>query len=137
MSKHLDDANCSLKLHMLVFDLISFTRNGFKNDKELKLSANIQVSENDSIERKRVSLTFSGKKDDEYTFEIKLSGFFSVENESKELEDTLLRQNAVAILMPYMRSQLSLLTAQPETEPIVLPPFNIVEMLNSSKKQQV
>lgn len=39
--------------------------------------------------------------------------------------------DTVAILMPYVRSQVSLITAQPEVECVVLPPFNIVEMLKN------
>lgn len=34
--------------------------------------------------------------------------------------------------MPYMRSQISLLTAQPDTDCVVLPPFNVNEMLDQS-----
>lgn len=40
-------------------------------------------------------------------------------------------KNAVAILMPYLRSELTLLTAQPDTESVVLPPFNINKMMES------
>lgn len=47
------------------------------------------------------------------------------ENEKNEL----ISKNAVAIIMPYMRSQVSLLTAQPEVDCVVLPPFNINNML--------
>lgn len=49
------------------------------------------------------------------------------------MEDTIIQQNAVAIVMPYIRSEVSLLTAQPGLETVVLPPFNIVEMMNNSK----
>ena len=36
--------------------------------------------------------------------------------------------------MPYLRSQVSLLTAQPEVECVVLPAFNVNAMLAGSKK---
>jgi len=38
-------------------------------------------------------------------------------------------KNSVAILTPYLRSEVSLLTAQPEVEYVVLPVFNINNML--------
>ena len=41
--------------------------------------------------------------------------------------------DAVAILMPYLRSELTLLTAQPEMESVVLPPFNINKMLEQAE----
>lgn len=45
-------------------------------------------------------------------------------------EDKLLQQNAVAIIMPYIRSEVSILTAQPGMDTVVLPPLNTVELLN-------
>ena len=48
--------------------------------------------------------------------------------EDKIVQD-LINKNAVAILMPYLRSELTLLTAQPDTDSVVLPPFNINKML--------
>lgn len=64
--------------------------------------------------------------------EIQASGFFSYEGDAN---DTVIQQNAVAIVMPYIRSQVSILTAQPGVESVVLPPFNIVEMMKDSKRE--
>ena len=70
-------------------------------------------------------------------FLIRLSGFFMIEN-NKNLEDTLkqdlISKNAVAIMMPYLRSEATLLTAQPGTDSIVLPIFNINNMIDKEKK---
>ena len=74
-----------------------------------------------------------GKKLEEYTFEISLSGFFSIEADeelTEDLKNTLITKNSIAILMPYLRSEVSLLTAQPEVDCVVLPAFNVNNMLN-------
>lgn len=73
-----------------------------------------------------------GTKQDEYNIDISLSGFFRVEGqvEDKTVQD-LIKKNAVAILMPYLRSELTLLTAQPDTDSVVLPPFNINKMFGN------
>ena len=47
-----------------------------------------------------------------------------------DLKNELISKNSVAILMPYLRSEISLLTAQPETETVVLPVFNINRMMD-------
>ncbi len=47
---------------------------------------------------------------------------------SKEIELLTL---LTAILMPYLRSELTLLTAQPDTDSVVLPPFNINKMFKN------
>lgn len=121
-----------LKLNKIVFDKMEFIRLGFRNDKELKLEIQSNVSQRQETEIYRVTLLLKGKKPEEYTLEISLSGYFSIESEDKlaeDLKNTLVTKNSVAILMPYLRSQLSLLTAQPEVECVVLPPFNINNML--------
>ena len=121
-----------LKLNKIVFDKMEFIRLGFRNDKELKLEIQSNVSQRQETEIYRVTLLLKGKKPEEYTLEISLSGYFSIESENKlaeDLKNTLVTKNSVAILMPYLRSQLSLLTAQPEVECVVLPPFNINNML--------
>ena len=51
-------------------------------------------------------------------------------------KDILVKKNAVSILMPYIRSQLSLLTAQPEVECQVLPPLNVAKMFEETKQNQ-
>ncbi len=66
--------------------------------------------------------------------EINLVGFFSFDNEEvldESKKNDLISKNAVAIMMPYLRSEVSLLTAQPGVECVVLPPFNINKMMKS------
>lgn len=122
--------NSILTLQKMVFDRIEFDRKGFKNTKELKFELQVQIGldQNDTY---KVTLVLNGTKQDEYNIVISLSGFFKVEGQEK-LEDKivqdLINKNAVAILMPYLRSELTLLTAQPDTDSVVLPPFNINKM---------
>ena len=122
-----------LQLQKMVFDKIEFTRLGFKNDNNPKFNIEsnfMQAAEDENFFK--VELLMKCRKEDEYNFEIKLDGYFSFSDDSKLEEsekETLITKNAVAILMPFMRSQISLLTAQPETDCIVLPPFNINSML--------
>ena len=122
-----------LKLETLVFDSIEFKRKGFKNDNDIKFQIEVQVGKGqDNISK--VTLILKGVKEDEYDMLISLSGFFSFDKveeiDDKQME-TLLNKNAVAILMPYLRSEVSLLTAQPNTDCIVLPPFNINKLMDT------
>lgn len=47
----------------------------------------------------------------------------------------ILEKNTIAIMFPYIRSYISIMTTQPGMNPIVLPPMNIVAMVNDQKKQ--
>lgn len=129
----MEQYNSALNLQKLVFDKIEFERKGFKNTQELQfeLQAQIGVDENGVY---KVTLVLNGTKQDEYDVVISLSGFFKLEGqvEDKTGQD-LINRNAVAILMPYLRSELTLLTAQPDTDSVVLPPFNINKMFEKSQ----
>ncbi len=123
-----------LKLEKLLFDNINFKRKGFKNGNKIELKLQVQIS-HEPNDVYRIGLTFIGEKRDEYSLEIALSGYFSFEGNEEIPEDirtNLLNKNAVTILMPYLRSQVSLLTAQPEVDCIILPPFNINKMMEEN-----
>ena len=124
-----------LKLNKIVYDKIEFKRLGFKNDRELELELQSNISQRQDADIYRVTLLLKGNKPDEYALEISLSGFFSIESDEKlerNLIDTLVTKNSVAILMPHLRSELSLLTAQPEVECVVLPVFNVNNMIKGN-----
>ena len=103
--------------------------NAFIFDKEITEELS-EIFEKDG--HYRVTLKLEGEKNDEYTVSISLSGFFTFDSQyqlSEEDVETLITKNGIAILMPYLRNQLSNLTAQPNTDAVVLPIFNINNML--------
>ena len=76
----------------------------------------------------KVTLNVMGKKEEEYNLQVSIVGIFSIDenaNITEEFQKTWIAKNTIAILMPYVRSQISLITAQPGVECVVLPPFNI------------
>ena len=123
---------CVLKLNHLVFDEISFQREGFKNQEKLTFEFGFNFES--TIEESFVAhIRVIGKKANEYSFVVSASGYFNISTEVAE-RDTIIHQNAAAIVFPYIRSQISLLTAQPEVDPVVLPPLNIAQMVEDSMK---
>ena len=129
------DAKSILNLDRLVFDTIQFSRKGFKNDNALEIQLEANISQKNEQEVYRVSLLLKGDKPEEYNFEICLTGYFSFDckdNLKEEQKQILVSKNTLSILMPYLRSQVSLLTAQPEMDCVVLPPFNIGGMVDGN-----
>ena len=129
------DVLSPMRLVKLMFDQIHFERRGDRSDHELKTHIRIKIGEKKNAPY-IVNLKIEGEKEDEYFFSMSLIGFF--EFNSTDMEDTtkrvLLSRNAVAILMPDMRSQISLLTAQPNLTPVVLPVFNINKMIDKQNE---
>lgn len=79
----------------------------------------------------KVEVVLIGEKKDEYKIRIVLDGIFGFISDGTvdaELKNRLIQTNAVAILLPYLRSEVSILTAQPDTESVVLPPLNVNEL---------
>lgn len=129
-----------LNLNKVVFDKIEFKRIGFGDSSEHELEFEIQsnIAQRQDDEVYKITLLFVGKKPEEYTLEISLTGFFTLEQFeelSEDLKHSIITKNTVAILMPYLRSEISLLTAQPGMECIVLPPFNINKMVKNKDKK--
>lgn len=137
--KKIQEENCVLTLENMVFDKISFVRKDFESDSEPVFSFQISAGKRNNEDIYKVTIVMSVEKEREYEIEISLSGFFSVNTDAME-KDTditaLISKNTVAILMPYMRSELSLLTAQPGMECIVMPPINVNAMMEQSKKMK-
>ena len=128
-----EEIGSALKIPHVVFDEVSFHRTGFKNEKsEAKLSIGTQVNK-DGEGQYRVTIHLEVQKDKEYNVTVQLTGFCQI-SESHPHKDVLLRENAVAILFAYARSELTLITSQPEVDPLVLPVVNINAMLQQGKK---
>ncbi len=48
----------------------------------------------------------------------------------------MLEKNTIAIMFPYIRSYISIITTQPGMPPIVLPAMNIIAMINDQKSKK-
>src|SRR6056297_3306969 len=63
---------------------------------------------------------------DEAKLEVTVVGIFEIHADiPKETKEVIVAKNTMSILFPYVRSQITLLTSQPEVVPVVLPPVNI------------
>ena len=126
--------NCILKLNHLLFDEITFNRVNFKSKNDLQVEFGFAFNKRENGEFVS-SIRIIWKKKDEYNFVVRASGYFQI-SEAVEDSDILIQQNAIAIVFPYIRSQISLLTAQPEVDPVILPPMNIAQMVKESIENQ-
>ena len=128
-----------LILNRLAFERIDFSRDvnigNVPKEYEMNFTREIQVSQDQ--ENFRVSLTTNiwAKDDDSFKLVITLVGFFFCNCEDEGLKKDMISKNAVAILFPYLRSQISLVTTQPNMLPITLQPVNIVGMFEEIDNQ--
>lgn len=103
--------------------------NQSEDETEVKLKMGVAIKKYDA-DKYTVSLQVLAEKEEEYSVEIQITGYCSIADDCG-MRDAILKKNAVAILFPYVRAQLTLITSQPEIEPIVLPVFNISTIIDN------
>ena len=79
-----------------------------------------------------VKLICSVKTDTKVSLNVSLVGIFENGEQNEELREEINKINTVSIMFPYLRSELSLITAQPNFPTIDLPVFNINELLKAN-----
>lgn len=110
----------------------------FSEEISVSLSSKVQMhSENEATVNIRCDLQ---SEDERFNLVLALSGEFRVEEGSGEDEipdldnQSLLRQNSLAILFPYLRAAVSQVTSIGYHDPVVLPPVNILEFIKNSNE---
>lgn len=127
--------NSVLKMSHVVFDQLSFRRLGFQNPKaesgEFSIGRHVEKTGEGQY---KVSVAVRVTKKDEYEVEVAITGYCEID-EASPIKDQILNENAVAILFPYVRAEISLLTAQPETESFALPVINVSALFRDVPQQ--
>ncbi|MCI8782595.1 MAG: preprotein translocase subunit SecB [Dorea sp.] len=120
----------------LVLEKIEITESTFrKKDVSLEgLELNVRVDHNiknigeDGYE---IILSTSVSDVNEYIYiNVKGKAIFRTQQKNRDI----LEKNTIAIMFPYIRSYISIITTQPGMVPIVLPAMNIIAMINDKNK---
>lgn len=120
----------------LILEKIEIIESSFrKKDGSIdELELEVQVEHNlekksDGLFEVLLETTISDENEKMYV-NVKGRAIFSMQQENMDL----LEKNTIAIMFPYIRSYISLITTQPGMNPIVLPAMNIIAMVNDQKK---
>ena len=102
----------------------SVTRNAVIENGSLSFDLSKEINElDDGSYAVVLTLTISKEKAD-LNVKVVAAARFAMNNEDIDLVRSIMDTNTVAIMFPFIRSQVSLLTTQPGMTPIVLPPIN-------------
>ncbi|MGW8124558.1 protein-export chaperone SecB [Staphylococcus xylosus] len=125
-----------------VFKKLSYVANeGFSPQSkqlDLKPEINVQVHlDKGSKEFVIVLSLIENSKEDHTPFnlDVEMIGIFNYTEDFEDDLNTIIENNAIAIMFPYLRSAITDLTQKTnEFPPFILPIINIGEMLNSENK---
>ena len=136
----MDRNECKLQMNELYFSKYDFIQTREDNDTEYETSFQIEYAVNNQDASKfRIKINTRVKnKTESVLLNLETIGVFTVDKEgvNDDIGDHLIKVNTVAIMFPFIRSQISLLTTQPGLEPILLPPININALMDSEKSAQ-
>lgn len=132
MQDIINKSESELKSKKIYFESMSFRREANHPDK-LKYKINRNIISLGDDEYKVVLSIESNSLDESFELQVTIVGIFEIKSDSisDELKNSVISRNTVAILFPYLRTQITLLTAQPELTPIVLPAININTLLDN------
>lgn len=117
----------------MYFENINFQSNG-KNIKDVQKGVNIGFREIHEYEENKISIKLYCRVEKKDNFELNLClvGSFLV---GEDFPTDKLLPNAIAIMFPYLRSQVTLMTTQPNITPVIIPPININSFLKRQQKE--
>lgn len=122
------DAQSTLTLKSICIDKFSFNRLGIQQG---EAELNVKFLAKDLYDQEKeeliINLVANLECDEIFDLNVEVVGAFGVSEEAFEQ----LKPNAVAIMFPFLRSQISLLTTQPDMIPVVLPAMNINKLLKT------
>lgn len=94
---------------------------------DFKLQFNKRLSFTEDYQKAKVVLGVTAYTPDSlFKASVTMVGHFEfAEAASSDFAEEIISKNAVSIIFPYLRSQLSLATTQPNMSPVIIPPINI------------
>ena len=112
------------------FSECSIIRNEKIKGEKLNIDLKKEITEQQSnLFEVKLILTID-KPGEDMQLKVVANATFQMDNDDKELVKSIIQTNTVAIMFPFIRSQISLLTTQPGMSPIVLPPINTEKFKN-------
>ena len=116
------DMRSNLQMKDFYFSRFSFVRDKVIKDGELNVDLQKNIISKGDHEY-NIILTTTIEQDD-MNIELVAEAQFLYESDDYSREESIINTNTVAIMFPFIRSQVTLLTSQPGMIPIILPAIN-------------
>ena len=114
-----------LKMESFYFAECSISRNPVIENGAIAFDLNKDIKKQGDGSYNVVLTLTANKEAGDLNIKVVASARFSMKNDDEDMVKFIMENNTVAIMFPFVRSQVSLLTTQPGMMPIVLPPINV------------
>ena len=131
----MDNNTCKIQMLDLYFSKFDFKQERGTDSQEYNTSFQIEYainSEDDTKVRVIVDTTVTNEAQS-IVLNVQTVGIFKVDklDMDEATYEHLIKANTVAIIFPFIRSQVSLLTTQPGMMPVMIPPININALIEN------
>lgn len=130
------DFNSALRFHNYIVNSVNFEHNPQFIEEpvsiEFKISKSIVLRSETEMEVTLELDVFPEFKEKNFPFNLKtkFTGYFEIDLRDAETDAMKYAEtNAVAILFPYLRALVSTFTSNANVQPLILPPINVVKMM--------
>lgn len=102
------------------------------NITEGNINASVSVDDNFEYARLKISTTIVDKENLR-TILAEITGFFHINEEDQQKAEKYIRLNGTAILLPYLRTTISILTSLDNKDAVILPTINTHNFSDADK----
>ena len=126
---NLNNIKSELRMKNLFFPKCSITRESNIKNEELQIDIKREIEEKSKSEYCVTVKLHIDKESKDLDVYIEAKADFLIENDDIDFVKGIINTNTVAIMFPFIRSQVSLITTQPNMNPIILPPINTTKIV--------
>lgn len=123
---NINDVKSDLKMNNLFFSKCSCEREAVIEDGEYSVNLEKNIKKLEEHVYDVSIITTISKKD--LRLEVVANAQFIFDSENHSIEESIIDNNTIAIMFPFIRSQVTLMTSQPGMSPVVLPPINTAKL---------
>lgn len=121
---NIETMRSELKMNELHFPECYVKREAEIQSEKLNIDIEREIEQVSDVEYDVLVKVFIDKPAKDLEISVVAKARFSIDNTDVQLVQRIIRQNTVAIMFPFIRSQISLMTTQPGLTPVILPAIN-------------
>jgi len=100
---------------------------------ELNVDMNLNITEDSSTNLLVTTVLMKHGEDVVLKLETNFVGFFSIKGDQNMDMEKYLKTNSAALMFPFVREHIATITQKAGVGPVLLPPINIIAMINQGK----
>lgn len=125
---NIEQIKSDLNMRDLHFTECSVKRNAHIGSQKISIDISRDIAQHSENEYEVTVKVYIEEENHDLEVLVVAKATFCIDCADSHLAEKVIRTNTVAIMFPFIRSQISLLTTQPNMAPIVLPPINTMRL---------